>query len=180
MGAVPQVSGMPVNIAMLTGSCLGTELRLASDNLPFGAVVLGSRTVKRLRLENCGDLGTKFNWDARALGREFSIHPSDGFLAPGKDVKLDITFLPGAIDPDIRKDRVCCTVEGGAPQYLTLTGTCVETRAQEEVLQFSCSVRSQEEKTITLKNPTVSSWQLRPVVQNKVSSAPRCNNIHLY
>lgn len=165
------VSGAMVNLALLTGSCLGTELRLASDNLPFGAVVLGSRTVKRLRLENSGDLGTRFTWDTTALGSEFSIHPADGFLAAGKDVKLDIIFHPRVVDPDIRKDRVCCAVEGGVNQFLTLTGTCVETVAQEEVLQFACNVRGSNERVITIKNPTVSPWQLRPVIQNEVRAA---------
>jgi hydrocephalus-inducing protein len=164
--ATVSVSGAPVHLATITGSCLGTELRLASDNLPFGTVCLGSRTMKRLRLENTGDLGTRFTFDAAALGREFSIHPDEGFLAPGKDVKLDVTFHPPAVDPDIRKDRVVCSVEGGADLHLTLTGTCVETHAQPEALVFECSVRGSAERTITLSNPTVSPWQLRPMLQN--------------
>jgi len=30
---------------------------MASDSVPFGPVVLGSRTLKRLTLENTGDIG---------------------------------------------------------------------------------------------------------------------------
>lgn len=45
-------------------------------------VVLGSRATKRLALENNGDTGTKFKWDARALGPHFSVFPTEGFLAP--------------------------------------------------------------------------------------------------
>lgn len=79
---VVDLQGVPVPLLTLTGACLGTELRLASDNLPFGPVVLGSRSTKRLQLENTGDVGTKFIWDTRALGEHFSVFPAEGFLAP--------------------------------------------------------------------------------------------------
>ncbi len=40
------VCGLP--LFTIAGACLGTELHLASDNLPFGPVVLGSTAVKRV------------------------------------------------------------------------------------------------------------------------------------
>ncbi len=42
---VVDAGGVELPLLSLTGACLGTELRLASDNLPFGPVVLGSRWV---------------------------------------------------------------------------------------------------------------------------------------
>lgn len=64
------------------------------------------RSVKRLQLVNTGDVGTKFVWDASALGPHFSVSPPDGFLAPGQDVKLDVTFAPTGVHADIRVERV--------------------------------------------------------------------------
>ncbi len=74
------VAGLRLHMGSLTGACTGTELSLASDSLPFGTVVLGSRTSKRLQLVNSGDLGTKFAWDTRAFGQHFSIFPAGGLL----------------------------------------------------------------------------------------------------
>lgn len=56
------------------------ELTLAADSLPFGSVVLGSRTTKRLGLTNTGDVGAKFAWDSAALGAHFTIFPQGGLL----------------------------------------------------------------------------------------------------
>ena len=36
--------------------------------------------VKRLALENTGDVGTKFSWETKGLGDHFTILPSEGFL----------------------------------------------------------------------------------------------------
>lgn len=84
----PSAAGVTLPLLRLSGACAGTELRLASDSVPFGPVVLGSRALKRLTLENTGDLGTRFEWDKAALGEHFSISPATGFLvreggAPG-------------------------------------------------------------------------------------------------
>jgi hypothetical protein len=49
---------------------------LASDSIPFGTVVLGSRTTKRLLLSNNGDLGCKFAWETARFGANFSITPA--------------------------------------------------------------------------------------------------------
>ena len=38
-----QVAGISVHLLTLSGACLGTEVKLASDNIPFGSVVLGSQ-----------------------------------------------------------------------------------------------------------------------------------------
>ncbi|KAG2489301.1 hypothetical protein HYH03_012133 [Edaphochlamys debaryana] len=164
--------GVPTPLATLTGACLGTELRLASESLPFGPVVLGSRAVKRLQLSNTGDVGSKFVWDTKPLAGQFTIFPADGFLAPGQDVKLDVTFHPSAVNPDVRIDKVRLKVEGGPDQTLTLTGACIATAAQPEVVTLSCNVRASTSQAITISNPSSSAWSLRPVVQNDFFSGP--------
>eukprot|EP00967_Tisochrysis_lutea_P137655 scaffold247460_cov19-Tisochrysis_lutea.AAC.1 len=80
--------GITQPLLRLSGACAGTELRMASDSMPFGPVVLGSRTLKRVTLENTGDLGTKFEWDKQALGEHFSISPATGFLVSAVGVCL--------------------------------------------------------------------------------------------
>ncbi|PNH08880.1 Hydrocephalus-inducing protein [Tetrabaena socialis] len=164
--------GVPTPLATLTGACLGTELRLASDSLPFGPVVLGSRAVKRLQLENTGDVGTKFAWDTRALGPHFAIFPSDGFLAPGQDVKLDVTFQPTEVNPDVRVDKVKLRVEGGEEAVLTLTGACIATTAQPEAVTLSCNVRASASQSVTISNTSSTPWSLRPVLQHDFFSGP--------
>jgi len=76
---VIDAAGTPLPLAALTGACTAGELTLASDSLPFGTVVLGSRTSKRLALGNTGDVGVRFAWDTRALVPHFSIVPAGGW-----------------------------------------------------------------------------------------------------
>ncbi len=119
-----------------------------------------------MALENTGDVGTKFTWDKRALGANFSIFPSDGFLGPHQDVKLDVTFHPTAVGADIRADRVRLAVDGGEDRSLTLTGACIGTSAQPDAVSFSCAVRQSATQQITLQNPSNSAWSLRPTIHN--------------
>lgn len=77
-------SGHRMMLFQLSGACLGTEVKLASDSIPFGAVVIGSMITKRLQLENTGDVGTKFTWDTGAFGKHFRISPTSGFIAAGQ------------------------------------------------------------------------------------------------
>lgn len=48
------VSGVQQTLMSITGAALGTEVKLGTDTLPFGTVVLGSSTTKRLQLANTG------------------------------------------------------------------------------------------------------------------------------
>lgn len=57
------------------------EMTLAADSLPFGSVVLGSRTTKKLGLANTGDVGARFSWDTKALGQHFTIYPAGILLS---------------------------------------------------------------------------------------------------
>ena len=42
---VAQIAGVAFPLLTLSGACLGTQISLSSDNLPFGNVVLGSQVM---------------------------------------------------------------------------------------------------------------------------------------
>jgi hydrocephalus-inducing protein len=86
--------GVPRVLTQLSGACLGTEVKLENDNMSFGTVTQGSRTTKRVQLQNTGDVGTKFSFDAKAFAPHFSLFPSEGFVAPNKNADLEVTFHP--------------------------------------------------------------------------------------
>eukprot|EP00879_Flechtneria_rotunda_P018040 GHRR01018909.1.p1 GENE.GHRR01018909.1~~GHRR01018909.1.p1 ORF type:complete len:542 (+),score=201.99 GHRR01018909.1:696-2321(+) len=188
------VAGVPQQLTVMSGACTGVSLALASDSIPFGSVVLGSRTSKRLQLSNNGDVGSKFVWDTKPLAPNFSISPAEGFLAPGQDVKLEVSFHPTAVNPDIRVERLCCrmitsdapaaaegsskvaadsaTAPGLHDLLLTVTGACAASEAVGEPLVFRCNVRTSTSKSIQLQNPSSTNWQLRPVITNDFWSGP--------
>ena len=166
------VSGETRSLFNISGACLGTELKLASESLPFGAVSLGSKVTKRLQLENTGDVITKFSWDSNALGPNFTISPAEGFLAPHQEVMLDVCFHPESLNSDVRVERVSLFVEGAETQYLTVTGMCVQQEAEAAVVTFSTNVRCSETKNVSVKNTTNTNWVLKPVVSSENWSAP--------
>ena len=63
-------------------------------------------------------------------------------------------------------------MEGGEDSFLTLTGACSQTQAQASSLDFKAAVRGSSSQSITLANPSVTAWQLRPVIQNDYWSGP--------
>lgn len=89
-----EAAGVPINLVTLTGACTAGELSLASDSLPFGTVVLGSRTYKRLALENTGDVGVRFAWDAKALAPHFTISPTGvcAWVQTRKGARIELTI----------------------------------------------------------------------------------------
>ncbi|KAK9824158.1 hypothetical protein WJX72_008157 [[Myrmecia] bisecta] len=166
------VAGISLPLAQLAGACLGTEVTVESDSIPFGSVVLGSTVSKRLQMENTGDVGTKYAWDSAALAPHFEIFPAEGFLAPAQDVKLDVTFHPRNVSRDIRVEKVRCKVEGGEDRFLTLTGACVESKAEAAAVEFRTAVRGTCQQMLTISNPSSSAWQVKPVVTNDFWSGP--------
>jgi hydrocephalus-inducing protein len=113
---------------------------------------------------------------------------AEGFLAAGQDVKLEVSFHPTAVNPDIRVERLQCRLLTPGPVLadgelssaaaaaggdtaasglqLTLTAACAMPDAVAEPVVFRCNVRDSTSKSIVLHNSSSSSWQLRPVVQN--------------
>eukprot|EP00753_Platysulcus_tardus_P018896 PLAT7033.13.p2 GENE.PLAT7033.13~~PLAT7033.13.p2 ORF type:complete len:1497 (-),score=833.67 PLAT7033.13:92-4582(-) len=158
--------GRPRQLLSVAGGCAGMEVELESDLLSFRDVCLGSRLTKSLRLENVGDIGTRFTWDPRGFAPHFSISPASGFVAPHSDVKLDVTFHPSELDEDIRYERLLCAIEGAPPLQLTLTGACVpQPEDGIKKLRFETAVRQATMQSISVSNPTTSDWLLQPVIQ---------------
>lgn len=59
-----------------------------------------------------------------------------------------------------------CKVEGGQDSFLTLTGACSQTQAQDTVMAFKAAVRGSVSQDITLANHSLTPWLLKPVIQN--------------
>ncbi|KDO23200.1 hypothetical protein SPRG_10008 [Saprolegnia parasitica CBS 223.65] len=162
------VCGTKKKLVTLTGACQGMDVQFETENLSFGPVVLGSQLVRRLLLQNRGDLVAKFQWDLKRLGPDFSIAPSEGVVLPNQDKSFEITFRPLKINDDIRLEKILCAIDGGDFLTMTLTGSCVgqlETSIKE--LVFESRVRREVAKEISIENKTASPWNLIPIVQGE-------------
>jgi hypothetical protein len=164
--------GISRPLFLVSGACQGIEIKLENDTLPFGAVVQKSCTTRRIQLQNTGDIGATFHWDVSKFSPDFSISPSEGYISPGMDLPLEITFHPVDINQDIRYEGLVCTVEGTSPLYLTLTGMCIPQPIQNDILKFSTPVRQSEVKNIKIENKTSTPWHIRPIIENEFWSGP--------
>lgn len=97
-----ECAGMSQPIFVVTGSCQGIEIMLDSDSVPFGAVVLGSRSTRKLIMHNTGDIGAAFTWNVEKFQPDFSISPVKGYISPGMEVSFEIVFHPTVVNHDIR------------------------------------------------------------------------------
>ena len=168
------VAGSERKLLNVTGSCQAIEVHLGADALPFGTVCEGCSVTRKLQIENSGDLGASFKWDNTAFLPNFSVTPTDGFLAPHASVVVDVRFHPTRVYDDFRCDRLMCMVEGAQPLFLTLSGVCVA-QPEENVkeLRFDARVREEQRQEITVSNPTASNWHLQPTISNEFwSGAP--------
>ena len=52
-------SGTSKPLFMVTGSCLGQEIQLDMEHVPFGTVCQGSRTSLHILIINSGDIGAR-------------------------------------------------------------------------------------------------------------------------
>jgi hydrocephalus-inducing protein len=168
---------MPISLTRLRGGSIGTEVRLATDTMSFGTVTLGSRVSKKLAMQNTGDVGVKFAFDAKAAGPEFSIKPAEGFVPANQDVQLEVWFHPTTQGADIRADKIKCQIGGkGAgsaePLDLTLTGACVPQEAQEGVVEFKTTARLTTEGSVSVTNSGTQTWNLKPTVTGDQWSGP--------
>ncbi len=151
---------------IVSGSCQGTEVKLENDTLPFGAVVQKSLTTRKLQLQNVGDIGAKFCWDSMKITSNFSITPMEGYVSPGMEIPLEITFHPNELNPDIRAENIPCKIEGAPTLYLTLSGVCISQPSQADILKFSTPVRTPETRSINLSNKTNYHWHICPIIEN--------------
>lgn len=111
-------------------------------------------------------------------------------------MKLEVSFHPATVNPDIRVERLHCRLftsssaaDSGSRSasplpgtaaaecssssglssdlLLTLTGACMESEAVGEPVAFKCNVRTSTSKALQLRNASSTNWQLRPVIQNE-------------
>lgn len=73
-----------------------------------------------------------FFWKADESAAALTITPAKGFIRPGTDVLLDVTFAPVKLSEDIRHE-VSCAVGSSDVVKLTVTGSCVMVSANKEV-----------------------------------------------
>ena len=158
--------GITRSLFTVTGSCQGISVQLENETLPFGAVVQKSWTTRKLQLQNLGDIGTKFSWDESTFWPDFTIVPTEGYISPGMDLPLEITFHPVELNQDIRYERLKCIIEGSQNLYLTLTGTCIPQPIHLDIIKFTIAVRSSDTKSISLHNKTNSVWNIFPIIDN--------------
>ena len=102
------VAGVPQVLAQLSGACTGASVLLASDSIPFGSVVLGSRTTKRLQLSNVGDVGCQFVWDTYLLAGQFSISPAGEMCKLLCMPQLALGCMQEARVVNIKTPMLCC------------------------------------------------------------------------
>ena len=159
-------AGVTRKLLALSGKAQGTEIALDSDSLPFGLVVLDSQKIKKLTLENTGDLTITFQWQEATFGQHFTIAPLSGKILPGNEASFDVTFKPKFADEDIRQDNITLTIPGIEPLKLTCTGGCVPPPAEStQTLEFKSLARKAQEKTVKIQNPTDKDWYLSPSLQ---------------
>ncbi|KAJ3047832.1 hypothetical protein HK097_011139 [Rhizophlyctis rosea] len=167
-----EAQGLSKPFFVVMGACQGIDVKLENDTLPFGAVVQKSTSSRRIQLQNVGDIGAKFHWDAAKFAPDFSISPPEGYISPGMDISLEVVFHPTDVNPDIRYENIVCNVEGTQPLYLTLTGMCVSPTVSNETIKFATPVRQMDVKSVSLSNKTNIPWHIRPVIENEYWSGP--------
>ena len=70
----------------MSGSCIGLEISLDAEYVPFGPVVQDSQSSRRILMINSGDIGARFSWEDK-FGPDFTLTPLDGYISPGMQVR---------------------------------------------------------------------------------------------
>ena len=161
-------AGMTRKLLNVSGKAQGTEIALDSDSLPFGIVVLDSQKIKKLTLENIGDLTITFQWLPNTFGQHFSISPLTGKILPGGEIAFDVLFKPQFADDDIRQDNMILMIPGLDPLKLTCTGSCILPPSENiQLLEFKSNARKVQEKAVKIQNPTDKDWYISPSLQGE-------------
>ncbi|XP_073785286.1 hydrocephalus-inducing protein homolog isoform X1 [Danio rerio] len=159
-------------LLVMKGCCQAVEVRLDIDYLQFGAVVQRCQATRRIIMHNSGDIGARFKWDVKSFAPDFTISPAEGYITPGMEVSLEVTFAPTELRQDLRYDDLCCSVEGGKSLKLTLTGSCIVPPVAPEVVNFACQVRSQCTQSLALPIRINQQWTLKCVIEGEHWSGP--------
>jgi hypothetical protein len=179
-------AGITRTLCTLSGRSQGIEVKLDTDSIPFGLVVLNSQKIKKLTLENIGDLTINFQWDKNSFGPHFTITPLFGKVLPGNEMVFDVIFKPKFINEDIRQDNMLLYISGGVsdsnnkdgtvmnlmknpqsePLKITCSGLCINPPTENiQSLSFQSSARKNQVKTIKISNPTDKDWYLSPSLE---------------
>ncbi|XP_062442830.1 hydrocephalus-inducing protein homolog [Rhea pennata] len=159
-------------LCMVQGSCQGIDVSLDREHINFGVVLQQSRTCQRILMQNTGDIGVKFKWAIKSFKPDFSISPTRGYISPGMDIPLLVTFHPSKSSQAIQYDGLQCFIQGSEPLRLTLAGCCMEVPATKETLNFTCDVREKQSQTILLSNPSNEPWTMQPVIEGQHWEGP--------
>jgi hydrocephalus-inducing protein len=81
-----ECQGTSQPLFVVTGACHGLEIALDTEYIPFGAVVHGTASTRKLLMINSGDIGAAFRWKMDEFAPHFSIVPKDGYISPGMHV----------------------------------------------------------------------------------------------
>ncbi|XP_064015890.1 LOW QUALITY PROTEIN: hydrocephalus-inducing protein homolog [Pogoniulus pusillus] len=166
--------GLLCPLFVLQGSCQGIQVSLDQEQLSFGAVVQRSCRSQRLAMRNTGDLAASFQWDTKSCQPEFSISPSQGYIQPGMEVPLVVTFRPSKLSPPEQCQELQCLIPGTEPLRLVLAGCCLPCPVAREVLSFSCPVREEQTQSILVSNPTDQACTLQPLIEGEHWRGPQC------
>eukprot|EP00929_Paragymnodinium_shiwhaense_P012789 TRINITY_DN120685_c0_g1_i1.p1 TRINITY_DN120685_c0_g1~~TRINITY_DN120685_c0_g1_i1.p1 ORF type:complete len:3365 (+),score=726.60 TRINITY_DN120685_c0_g1_i1:1028-10096(+) len=180
--------GQEVQLLNVAGTCHTAEVKLSEHSVLFGEVVYQSKAVRRLRMNNYGDLGVKYRFDLPPkLAALYSVEPAEGFVAAHGEVQLMLCFHPGrsgtsAVDRPEKGDagrpkRIQCVFEPGhlhEPVELIVQGKGIEQPdSAVKMLKFTSEVRERSVQQVQvpgeplLKNPTGEPWKLNPVVKTE-------------
>ena len=158
--------GQTQPLLALSGCCHGLLIELDHSEVQFGSVTVGNQVKRKILLSNTGDIGAKFSWATDQIKDVFDIAPRQGYIAPGSEIGLVVTFMPSKVQTEVRFDKVRCDIEGGPALLINLTGFGIGQQFEREVIQFSTQVRQSDVKVVKINNPSVDSWTLRPVFDN--------------
>lgn len=78
---------------------------------------------------------SSFCWKTDKSARGLTITPAKGFIRPGMEIPLDITFAPVMLSEDIRYE-VSCAIGSSSVVGLTATGSCIVVSTNKEVRPF--------------------------------------------
>uniref|UniRef100_A0A8D0GGN3 HYDIN protein n=1 Tax=Sphenodon punctatus TaxID=8508 RepID=A0A8D0GGN3_SPHPU len=159
--------GILRSLFVVRGCCQGIEVSLDQEHIPFGAVVQQSQASRCVIMQNTGDIGVGFRWDAKSFEPDFSISPVEGYISPGMEIPFEVTFHPCELSQDIHYDSLECYIQGSEPLKLTLSGYCMVAPPTKEVVNFSCQVRGKHTQTIMLSNRSNQAWNLQPIIKGE-------------
>lgn len=172
---VLQVEDIDFALLNLTGSSQGTEIKLDTQNLDFGRVVPGTMVTRKVVMENIGDMGATYKWNAKRFAPYFTIKPIQGYIPLNGEISFDVTFHTEMIKSrkaaeSIKLDNLECKIDNSKPLVLSITASCVDKPDPKGDVKFSCSVRESQTTSIKVDNPTESDWNLKPSIDNSIWS----------